>query len=77
MNANHKSDAGEDTADFNDTSVGNLRVDYALPSKHLEVVASGVFWPLYEDVPSDKVEVLKKLLDASDHHLVWVDVRLK
>ncbi len=77
VNANHKSDAGEDTADFNDTSVGNLRVDYALPSKHLEVVASGVFWPLYEDVPSDKLEVLKKLLDASDHHLVWVDVRLK
>ena len=77
LNAKHRSDAAEDTADFNDTSVGNLRVDYALPSKHLEVVASGVFWPLHENVPSEKLEVVKKLLDASDHHLVWIDVRLR
>lgn len=77
QNTKHKSDPAEDTADFNDTSVGNLRVDYVLPSRHLEVVASGVFWPRHEDAPSGKLDVVKKLLDASDHHLVWVDVRLR
>jgi len=76
-NARHKSDPAEDTADFNDKSVGNLRADYALPSKHFKVISSGIFWPLYEDVSADKVEIIKKLLDASDHHLVWVDVQLQ
>lgn len=76
-NSRHKSDPAEDTADFNDKSVGNLRADYALPSKHFKVISSGIFWPLYEDVGADKVEVIKKLLDASDHHLVWVDVQLQ
>ena len=76
-NARHKSDPAEDTADFNDSSVGNLRVDYALPSKHFKVISSGIFWPLHEDVSADKLEVVKKLLDASDHHLVWVDVQIE
>ncbi len=76
-NARHKSDPAEDTADFNDTSVGNLRADYVLPSKHFKVISSGVFWPREEDVSSDKVEVIKKLLDASDHHLVWVDLQVE
>ncbi len=76
-NARHKSDPAEDTADFNDNSVGNLRADYALPSKHFKVIASGIFWPRHEDVTADKVEVIKKLLDASDHHLVWVDLTLE
>ena len=76
-NTRHKSDPAEDTADFSDNSVGNLRADYALPSKHFKVISSGIFWPLHEDVSADKVEVIKKLLDASDHHLVWVDVQLQ
>lgn len=75
-NARHKSDPAEDTADFNDNSVGNLRADYALPSKHLKVISSGIFWPLHEDVAADQVDVVKKLLDASDHHLVWVDIQM-
>jgi Endonuclease/Exonuclease/phosphatase family len=76
-NTRHKSDPAEDTADFSDNSVGNLRADYALPSKHFKVTSSGIFWPLHEDVRADKVETIKKLLDASDHHLVWVDVQMQ
>lgn len=56
-----------DTADFSDGSVGNLRVDYVLPSRQLGVVDSGVFWPL-------KQHPYSKLLDCSDHRLVWLDV---
>ena len=56
-----------DTADFNDQEPGNLRVDYVLPSAGLEVLAAGVFWPV-EGNPG------AALIDASDHHLVWVDV---
>ncbi len=76
-NARHKSSPEEDTADFNDNSVGNLRVDYALPSKTLDVIASGVFWPSLDILPEQEAAVVKKLLDASDHHLVWIDVKLK
>ncbi len=76
-NAHHRSDPAEDTADFNDSSVGNLRADYVLPSGHFKVISSGVFWPRPEDVSADRVEVVKKLIDASDHYLVWVDVRLE
>ncbi len=34
-----------DTADFPDDTVGNLRVDYVLPSNGLDVLAADVFWP--------------------------------
>jgi len=47
---------------------GNLQVDYALPSRELTIVDSGVFWPSVSDPLSDLVE------GASDHHLVWVDL---
>jgi 3-phytase/alkaline phosphatase D len=67
VNATHKGDPAADTGDFNDRSVGNLRMDYVLPSKDLRVAGSGVFWPAEEDAP---------LANASDHHLVWVDVEL-
>jgi alkaline phosphatase D len=63
-NLGHTGDPALDTADFSDDEVGNLRVDYALPSTELEVVDSGVFWPV--DEPA--------LMAASDHRLVWVDV---
>ncbi len=76
-NLRHKSDPAEDTADFNDNSVGNLRVDYVLPSKTLDVIASGVFWPSLDAIPDQDAAEVKKLLDASDHHLVWIDVKLK
>ena len=67
VNANHAGDPAADTGDFNDKSVGNLRLDYLLPSKNLKVVGSGVFWPTEE-------EPTAPLANASDHHLVWIDV---
>ena len=68
-NANHEGEHANDTADWNDNSVGNLRVDYALPSSNLELVESGVFWP----APGDEQAALA---DVSDHHLVWVDIAI-
>ena len=68
-NAVHSGDPRFDTADFNDTAPGNLRVDYVLPSASLNVVAAGVFWPM-EGVPG------AALIDASDHRPVWIDVTL-
>ncbi|MEE2989455.1 MAG: endonuclease/exonuclease/phosphatase family protein [Planctomycetota bacterium] len=69
-NAKHRGSARNDTADFADQGPGNLRVDYVLPSRSLRVLESGVFWP-----PAG--EPASALLDASDHRLVWVDVRFK
>ncbi|WP_420393596.1 endonuclease/exonuclease/phosphatase family protein [Acuticoccus sp.] len=56
---------GTATASFG----GGLRVDYVLPTQGLDVTASGVYW-----LPDDDPRAA--LNDASDHHLVWVDVRL-
>jgi hypothetical protein len=68
-NTTHRGDPAQDTADFSEPVPGNLRVDYVLPSHPLEVVGSGVFWPLAADP-------LARLNDASDHHLTWVDLHV-
>jgi len=52
------------TAQF---SRGRMRVDYVVPTANLDVLQSGVFWPA-ERHP---------LNGASDHRLVWVDVRIR
>lgn len=56
------------TGDFG-TKTGTLRLDYVLPSQHLAVHGSGVFWPTRNDPAA-------RFADASDHHLVWVDITL-
>lgn len=48
------------------------RIDYALPSRNLEVVDSGVFLPAKDDPARALVEGEDR---ASDHFLVWVDIR--
>lgn len=69
-NTSHLGDPAFDTADFGDSSVGNLRVDHILPSKSGFIVAnSGVFWPLTSDPTFG-------LVSASDHRLVWMDLTL-
>lgn len=74
-NTRHAGDPALDTADFRDVpGPGNLRVDYVLPSADLAVVGAGVFWPTPDDP-------LHRLIGedgraASDHRLVWVDLRL-
>jgi hypothetical protein len=83
-NATHKGDPRFDTADFGDFGPfgpGNLRVDYVLPRKSLQLVDSGVFWP----VRSDPLFRLTGVFDpgawgdvgnfpTSDHRSVWIDV---
>lgn len=73
-NLTHRGDPVYDTADFADTAPGNLRADYVLPSRKLDVVDAQVFWPLTTDP-------LYRLTGAfpfpsSDHRLVWVDLQV-
>ncbi|MDP1562207.1 MAG: endonuclease/exonuclease/phosphatase family protein [Pirellulaceae bacterium] len=68
INLQHRGDPAQDTGDFNDDTTGNLRVDYVLPSANLECCGSGVFWPTPEQPEGE-------LVLASDHRLVWIDVR--
>ena len=71
-NQKHKGNAASDTGDFNDNEPGNLRIDFVLPSSNCKVVNGGVFWPT-----ADQLKGLDaKLGDASDHHLVWLDIEL-
>jgi Endonuclease/Exonuclease/phosphatase family len=80
-NATHRSDPRFDTADFSDTAPGNLRADYVLPRKTLQLVGAGVFWPLQ----NDPLFRLTGVFDfptwgavggfpTSDHRSVWIDV---
>jgi 3-phytase/alkaline phosphatase D len=67
INLEHKGNPAFDTGDFNDFKVGNLHLDYCLPSKTLQIKKSGVFWPKPGQPGAD-------LVKASDHRLVWVDI---
>ena len=58
-----------DTADFNDQFVGNLRLDYVLPSANLNIKDCGVFWPAPGDRGAEWIQV-------SDHRLSWIDLPL-
>jgi endonuclease/exonuclease/phosphatase family metal-dependent hydrolase len=75
-NAGQAGDPALDTADFRDDAPGNLRVDFVLPSRDLEVLASGVFWPAPDDPRAGLVGERKDERASSDHRLVWVDVRV-
>jgi hypothetical protein len=72
QNAGHKNPPDEDTADFDDRSVGNLRVDYVLPSSDWTITGSGVFWPPPDD-PLARLVAMNPPA-SSDHRLVWVDL---
>ena len=69
INRQHKGDPAADTSDFNDERIGNLRLDYLLPSRTLTVSGCGVFWPATD-------EDGHQLVEASDHRLVWLDISL-
>ncbi|GGM35388.1 endonuclease/exonuclease/phosphatase family protein [Promicromonospora citrea] len=73
-NADHRGDPALDTADFADTTPGNLRVDYVLPSRDLRVRGAGVFWPAAVDPLSRLTGVFP--FPSSDHRLTWTDLRL-
>jgi hypothetical protein len=73
-NATHRSDPRFDTADFADTAPGNLRADYVLPRKQMQIVDGAVFWPLMSDPFFFPVGVFP--FPSSDHRLVWIDVAI-
>lgn len=69
-NLRHQGLPSYDTADFNDRMVGNLRVDYVLPSTNLALLGGGVHWPQLDSQASRSVR-------TSDHHPVWIDISWK
>ncbi|WP_343081467.1 endonuclease/exonuclease/phosphatase family protein [Ostreiculturibacter nitratireducens] len=70
-NARQKGDPALDTADWDETrGIGNMRVDYVLPSADLDITGSGVWWPAPGEDGAEAAEA------ASRHRLVWVDVEL-
>ena len=71
VNTTHRGKAELDTGDFSDRSPGNLRIDYVLPSRNLKTQRAGVFWPTKADTPATR------LVTASDHRMVWVDIKVK
>jgi 3-phytase len=72
MNAKHRGEPGQDTADFSDDRVGNLRVDYVLPSRGLTVIGGGVFWPTASE-PTHRLVAMDQTA-SSDHRLVFIDI---
>ncbi|WP_445629588.1 phytase [Nostoc sp. DSM 114167] len=72
-NASQKGNPSFDTADFADTTPGNLRTDYVLPSANLTIANSGVFWPLNTDSTFPLVGTFP--FPSSDHRLVFADVQ--
>ena len=74
-NATQKGPPEQDTADFDDRSVGNLRVDYVLPSKDLKAVGGGVFWPEEAD-PLARLVRMSPVVASSDHRLVYLDIAI-
>ena len=66
-NAAQRGDPAHDTGAFGPRT-GNLRVDYVLPARGITVRDGGVFWPA-EGEPGHA-----EARDASDHHLVWLDL---
>ena len=70
LNRGQTGDPAMDTSDFNDEHVGNLRLDYVLPSRGLDIAGCGVFWP-----SSHTAE--HALLAPFDHRLVWLDLNWK
>jgi myo-inositol-hexaphosphate 3-phosphohydrolase len=71
-NTTHISNPAFDTADFADTTPGNLRADYVLPSQNLEITDAQVFWPTSDDPQFGLVGDFP--FPSSDHRLVWVDL---
>lgn len=73
VNLEHLGDPALDTADFAEPP-GNIRVDYVLPSRSLQIEDARVFWPVEADPLFRLVGTWP--FPTSDHRLVWVDVRL-
>jgi endonuclease/exonuclease/phosphatase family metal-dependent hydrolase len=69
QNVQHRGDPAADTADFNDERLGNIRIDYVLPSAGLKIAGCGVYWPASDEAGHD-------LIQGSDHRMVWIDLEI-
>jgi hypothetical protein len=81
INNSHRGDPAFDTADFADGAPGNLRADYVLPDRGIEIEGGFVFWPLNSDPLFPLVGTFQGLPDgngfpSSDHRLVAVDLEI-
>jgi 3-phytase len=80
INSTHKGNPAYDTADFADSTPGNLRADYVLPDRFTKIKSSFVFWPLRSDPLFPLVGLFDPMVPngngfpSSDHRLVAVDV---
>ena len=74
-NSDQRGQPDRDTADFDDRSAGNLRVDYVLPSRTLPVIGGGIFWPSPDD-PASSLVAMEPAIASSDHRLVYLDLRI-
>lgn len=74
-NADHGGEARYDTADFAEPSPGNLRVDYVLPAREMQIVSSAVYWPRQGEPGSELTGTYP--FPTSDHRLVRADVQVK
>jgi hypothetical protein len=61
-----KGNPAYDTSSFDDFQ--NLRIDYVLPSHGLTVTGGGIFWPAPGEPGCEAIT-------ASDHRLVWIDIK--
>jgi 3-phytase/alkaline phosphatase D len=79
-NTTHRGNPAFDTADFADTTPGNLRADYVLPSADLAITDSRVFWPDNTSPLFPLVGTFNPALPGgfpgSDHRLLWVNVNV-
>ena len=83
INNSHTGNPAFDTADFADGAPGNLRADYVLPDRKIDIENSFVFWPLSSDPLFRLVGTFNPALlpdgngfPSSDHRLVAVDVEV-
>lgn len=67
QNAGNRGDPAHVTSNFTAEGHGNLRIDYALPSRNLKMADSGVFWPTPDEPGADAIT-------TTDHRLVWIDI---
>ena len=70
-NDTHAGNPVNDTVEW-DADIGNMRVDYALPSSSLTVTDSGVFWPAPDAPDGHMIDEGRD--GASNHRMVWVDL---
>ena len=83
INNSHIGNPAFDTADFADGAPGNLRADYVLPDRDIEIEDGFVFWPLNSDPLFRLVGTFSLALlpdgngfPSSDHRMVALDVRI-